>query len=694
MLVTNDCGKVKISGDVEETKTFSIAATPHAYSILSSGIYSNKIRAVIRELSTNAYDAHVFSNKLNIPFNVILPGKFNPTFTIRDYGPGMSEEDIMNLYTTYFQSGSYKIKSNDFVGCLGLGSKSPFAYTRSFSVTSYYQGKRTNYALYIGSNGVPNITNMGSEDTLEESGLLVSIPVNNLDFDRFCTEAENVYKYFKIQPNISGNSLYKIEDIKYIHESKSGKWKVRLWNGFDDINIIMGNICYPLNVKSLNSQSDFLETVKGLDIFVDIGSVNITPSREHLQYDKQTINYILDVAEDIANEIKLQVETEISTCKSLWEARKKRHYLCNINKGFNIISTLPLKWNNKLLYNDIIYFDSTDTQDSFVFFEKTRRFKRVALQKPLTNVNCFSNVILVENDIAPKKGAFSRCLKCVRDTHSVVYLFSKISQKLIDKLDCLPEEIIKVSSLPKQERIKNDSSVKYASKSKIFKYRDTHYNSDYAHWVESEIDLNNGGFYVELGRYLPINIRNGLPTRNWFSFNKIINTLTKYNKDFCLYGVRASTVNKINKNKKWINLYEYIQSIVNGKNNDGFLQDFYNADEYYNNCDEIIDNIKMFPVEFIQQNLLFKELCDAIDELNVSTKTIEQQNISLEEWKLLFNSVGVFFTVVEPKHKLQNLWNQIIEKYFMIKYITKSYDGISNKNIKDIMQYVKQVKEN
>ena len=38
---------------------YSIDATAKAFAILSDGLYSNKILAVVRELSTNAYDSHV-----------------------------------------------------------------------------------------------------------------------------------------------------------------------------------------------------------------------------------------------------------------------------------------------------------------------------------------------------------------------------------------------------------------------------------------------------------------------------------------------------------------------------------------------------------------------------------------------------------------------------------------------------------
>ena len=57
----------------------------------------------------------------------------------------MEHEDCMVLYTTYFRST--RNNSNDSVGCLGLGSKAPFAYTDSFTVEAYLNGIKRNPSI-------------------------------------------------------------------------------------------------------------------------------------------------------------------------------------------------------------------------------------------------------------------------------------------------------------------------------------------------------------------------------------------------------------------------------------------------------------------------------------------------------------------------------------------------------------------
>lgn len=117
-LNTAPSNPVEMSG-VCSTKQFTIQATAKSFQILSDGLYSNKIRAIIRELSTNAYDSHVAAGKAQVPFTVNIPNVLAPWFSVRDYGVGLSHDEVLSIYTSYFTST--KSDSDDFVGALGLG---------------------------------------------------------------------------------------------------------------------------------------------------------------------------------------------------------------------------------------------------------------------------------------------------------------------------------------------------------------------------------------------------------------------------------------------------------------------------------------------------------------------------------------------------------------------------------------------
>jgi HSP90 family molecular chaperone len=180
MKLQQNTNKVIRSDSFEESK-FTIEASAKAFSILSDGLYADKIKAVIRELSTNAYDAHIEVGKGDEPFLVHLPNRFEPNFYIRDYGTGLSHEDCMNLYTTYF--GSTKTDSNDAIGCLGLGSKSPFAYTDSFTVTSYFNGEKRVYNSFKNEHDEPVFVLLSEEASDEVNGIEVMLSVDEYDVE-------------------------------------------------------------------------------------------------------------------------------------------------------------------------------------------------------------------------------------------------------------------------------------------------------------------------------------------------------------------------------------------------------------------------------------------------------------------------------------------------------------------------------
>jgi len=106
--------------------SYSIKDSSKIFSILRSNIYSDKMLAVVREYSTNGWDGHILAGTPDRPLKVTLPTALAPVFKVRDFGVGLSEESVLNIYTTYGEST--KESSNDFNGTFGLGSKSAFAY--------------------------------------------------------------------------------------------------------------------------------------------------------------------------------------------------------------------------------------------------------------------------------------------------------------------------------------------------------------------------------------------------------------------------------------------------------------------------------------------------------------------------------------------------------------------------------------
>jgi len=320
-----------ILSNVGEIGEFRIRNSAKAFNILSSGLYANKIRAIIRELSCNAVDSHVAAGRKETPFDVHLPTQLEPWFAIRDYGTGLSHEQVTNIYTTYFEST--KTSSNDFIGALGLGSKSPFSYTDNFSVTAIKDGVKGIYTAFINDQGVPSIALMTSEESTDPSGVEVKFSVNDRwDFSKFQDEARVVYKYFKLRPVVSGVTDFAFRDVEY--ESRDIIPGVHS-TGRGNTVAVMGNIAYPIDIPQANHK-DFGDVVSllncGLEMHFAIGELDFQASREGLSYIPQTIASIKRKLEELNAALADVLAGEANAIPNLWERtffllKKKEHGL-------------------------------------------------------------------------------------------------------------------------------------------------------------------------------------------------------------------------------------------------------------------------------------------------------------------------------------------------------------------------------
>ena len=311
-----------ILSNVGEIGEFRIRNSAKAFSILSSGLYSNKIRAIIRELSCNAVDSHVAANRNTTPFDVHLPNAMEPWFAIRDYGVGLSYDQVVNIYTTYFEST--KTDSNAYIGALGLGSKSPFSYTDNFTVTAIQNGTKGIYSAFINGEGVPSIAKMMEESTKEPNGVEVKFSVNErYDYSKFKDEAAHVYSHFKLQPVVSGSSDFKIREIEFkTRDIILGVHEVNTRNSYSNSCMaIMGNIAYPIEVPNASTVLGDLASLLqcGLHIEFDIGELDFQASREGLSYIPQTINSIKRKLQQISDQLTVYVSTEADKIDNLWE---------------------------------------------------------------------------------------------------------------------------------------------------------------------------------------------------------------------------------------------------------------------------------------------------------------------------------------------------------------------------------------
>ena len=308
---------------VEAQTTFGMEATSEAFRILSSGLYSDKISAVLREVGCNAMDAHIVAGTPDLPIEVQLPTVLDHTLRIRDHGLGLDEKQMIETYTRYFKSD--KRESNDLIGGKGLGSKSPFCYIDSFNVTAVQNGEKRMYVAHVGPQGVPVLSLMGRApaDTDWPHGLEVSFPVNPKDITEFHTKAPMIFRWFRVLPKIIGGLA-----IEPVAIALDGETFAMVPAEVSGCRLLMGNVAYPIHLESIPGLTEVEKHLlqNGLILKAPIGSVSPTASREGLEYspaDRAALRKLLAAAMDELRErLKALALHEEAT---EWLTRRRLH---------------------------------------------------------------------------------------------------------------------------------------------------------------------------------------------------------------------------------------------------------------------------------------------------------------------------------------------------------------------------------
>lgn len=298
-----------------KTKKFEFDQSSKIFTMLSDTLYADKVGSIIRELSCNAVDSHIEANKKDIPFDVITPSRLDPTFKIRDYGVGISEEDMFKIYSSY--GTSTKTNSNNYIGAFGLGSKTPFSYTKSFSVTSIYDGIKTLYTAYIDEEGFPALSKMGSIETDESNGFEVLFPVDISDINEFDTKARYILEDFDFPVKLN-DVLIEREKQELVLSYKN----IDVVNGYHDIYVKVGNIKYKVDrykLKNTNYLNAMVFNNHDIVINLNIGEVELTVSREDISYTDHTINTIKKYCEIIAAKYEEKILEKYENIDNLYD---------------------------------------------------------------------------------------------------------------------------------------------------------------------------------------------------------------------------------------------------------------------------------------------------------------------------------------------------------------------------------------
>jgi hypothetical protein len=523
---------VESSFDIDE------ASKAHILGILRSKLYTDKIYAVIREYSANASDAHTEAGYPERPIHVTLP-KMNGNafdtgayFKVRDFGTGLNDEQVREVYVKYGKST--KRLSNDQIGGLGLGCKSGFAYSDTFTITAicreYPKGEtpvnvKRQYTAYIDESGIGRVALLDEAATNEETGVEICIPVRPEDINNFYAKAKQTFRFFAVKPIIVPNKVITFEDEAKLlqgtgwyvtnNAGNSGYYGYNSYSRSDPAYIIMGGIGYPVDANALQLQNGSYNTLIsscGLRLEFGIGEIEIAANREGVEYKDATKKAIVGRLKVALDEIAQMITEKINESANLIEAKWAAHKLIK-EKFYSLTLPSPPKWKGY----DINEYIIKKLPSASVKVERGSvdgvGFKSRDIYTGLTasEIEPAKTFIVVNDGVTHwRKRAKYFYNQKATGTHInfIVITFSDNEEhnetwKKVNGWNEIPHTLLSKVEIPKDvSEEEKEFNRKYSVK--CFKYarKTAGNNNNSDHWEAAEIDKVDGdGVYVVLDRF-------------------------------------------------------------------------------------------------------------------------------------------------------------------------------------------------
>ena len=692
-----------------ESNNFSIHQSPEVFAILSDQLYSDKIKAVIRELSTNAVDSVIEAKTFDRGYDVFLPDSLNPYFYIRDYGTGLSHEDCMGLFATYF--GSTKTDSNDYTGQFGLGSKSPFAYTDNFTIVSYKDGIQRTYTACINEDNYPEIKFLDECETTEHNGIKIQFAVKNYDCSEFNAKASGVYKWFDYKPNvINSNDDWEIKEIKHV----LGEEKDWLITGqrYDDPIVVMGDIAYPIN--NLPEQKEFDDTYRsilnGLVLYFDVGELKPTPSRESISLKSRDVIKICEKIKCVVSQLKGYISRKFDNCDSLWDARLLSKSLFNsfqsplhhigsmfssgdfTYEGHNIThDRISSNWSELSHLRDEEDIARFKIYKFTTYSDKRSRHLANAKKSRKDSFKVDERFEFFEDDL--DRGGNARLKKYAEETQKPVYLLSFDSDEtrtqFMDKVGFLDSHISVTSDLPAPNRTsyRSGSGVR---KEKVFQL-DCVFPSETNRsecWDSTIVDVNNDeGIYVEINRY-NILCLDGREISAYEVCKEIIEPLydglfslkhdmpEKYLDEregrkhrLKIHGVKKSASKKYKVSENWIKFFDLIEKLLVEEKSE-LLRTIDKSTKAHDSLGLVDTFFKFIKQEGDSFGSKYSKALNELINIKDSANTNEMKSIKLFLMNIKYKAgmdISIETDALISRERMEHLEKQLFSKYPVLK---------------------------
>lgn len=397
MIIDTVVNSLQTTSKVKGSK-MTINVTGSSFGFILENLYTNPHKAIVRELVCNAVDAHQSVGNTN-PYYIQAPSKFDPTFILRDFGPGLNGQEIDQYLNTLYESS--KGSTNDQIGGFGLGSKSPFALVPSFFLTSYKDGMEYKCFWYRDEEGIPVLKIQSTSETTEPNGLKYIISFAEKDVDLITsackTELFNLTLLPKFLSNINDVSteydIWEDSKLKKLEEEKEytiySSANALLFSDsqryyYKSPIISIGGVIYRITERECAALyhkkiSHFIDDNSTLIVNIPIGKLKLPSTREHVletTENTEVIKQYIDIAFDVLSG-KMQEKYQ----EMFEEDFKTSPLALNIHNFYKFCMTYGYnpKSIHEVLYNNV----DIPNLDALGFLA-TEDFEGHRLSKPLT----------------------------------------------------------------------------------------------------------------------------------------------------------------------------------------------------------------------------------------------------------------------------------------------------------------------
>lgn len=685
--------------------------------VLSNTLYTDKVTAVWREYGCNAFDANVEAGKGETPIEITLPTKLAPEAKIRDFGYGMTREQVLQVFCKLGRST--KRGSNELIGMLGIGSKAGFAYGDNFTVTCWAKGQKTIYTCFR-DQGVPRLSEMFTEASDAPEGVEIKVPVKLTDITDFITKAERVFRFFKVRPIIHGGTI--TYQVRGNPKFAGTGW--RYLGNEQDSHAIMGNIGYTINTASLPTTFGMkrLALLKlGVELDFEIGELEIAANREGLQFKDQTVKAIGAKLDIMIKEIAKTFTDAIAKATCLWEAKKLFRELFEgseariyRSRSLRDVVDTSITWNKKPITTGRISVANKESDPAVAVVGYTRRGwgrRKMVREDHPDEVWCQDSTNLVINDLPSKKISPSRLVHWFdqNQTTDVIIIFTFFTQaaqaRFFGKRELTGAPTINMSSMPKPPpkvgAVTGGSTSIHRSKHSTAAFRlragqpssgsaQSYYTADSQYWDIEDVDLKkDSGVYVKIDRFIAT-ATNGAgvsPARlqTQIAAFKKAGLFTGH-----LYGFKERKWDKVAASGNWTECSAHIKAGMDKLLADTAVQqelaDYLHAASHQSIVD--VKFVKNFP-----SGSLIRDYLDEVIRMRNPAK-------NKEVWALLHgNEVRQWFTtpgkLPKPTTDLAAFVRKLYARYGMLEdWDEYKLRGSSQKDLQPAIDYVTLVEDN